>query len=54
MYRLLMISALLLLCLLCLPLFALADGTLNVFNYGEYIDKQVIDNFEKEFGVRIM
>ena len=48
-----LISALLLLCLLCLPLFALADGTLNVFNYGEYIDRQVIDNFEKEFGVRV-
>ena len=48
-----LISALLLICLVCLPLFALADGTLNVFNYGEYIDEQVIKNFEKEFGVRI-
>ncbi len=48
-----LISALLILCLVCLPLFALADGTLNVFNYGEYIDEQVIRNFEKEFGVRV-
>ena len=48
-----LISALLLICLVCLPLFALADGTLNVFNYGEYIDEQVIKNFEKEFGVRV-
>ena len=48
-----LISALLLICLVCLPLFALADGTLNVFNYGEYIDEQVIRNFEKEFGVRV-
>ena len=48
-----LISTLLILCLVCLPLFALADGTLNVFNYGEYIDEQVIRNFEKEFGVRV-
>ncbi|MBP5728702.1 MAG: ABC transporter substrate-binding protein [Clostridia bacterium] len=48
-----LISALLVICLVCLPLFALADGTLNVFNYGEYIDEQVIRNFEKEFGVRV-
>ena len=48
-----LISALLIICLVCLPLFALADGTLNVFNYGEYIDDEVIYNFEKEFGVRV-
>ena len=48
-----LISALLLICLLCAPLYSLADGTLNVFNYGEYIDDQVIYNFEKEFGVRV-
>ncbi|MER2056822.1 MAG: spermidine/putrescine ABC transporter substrate-binding protein, partial [Clostridia bacterium] len=46
-------AALLLICLLCLPLCSLADGTLNVFNYGEYIDEEVLYNFEKEFGVRI-
>ena len=33
--------------------FAAADGVLNVYNWGEYIDKQVITNFEKEFGVRV-
>ena len=48
-----LISALLLICLLALPLCSLADGTLNVFNYGEYIDEEVIYNFEKEFGVRV-
>ena len=48
-----LMSALLLICLLCLPLCAMADGTLNVFNYGEYIDEQVLYNFEKEFGVRV-
>ena len=48
-----LISALLLICLLCVPLCSLADGTLNVFNYGEYIDEEVIYNFEKEFGVRV-
>ena len=36
-----------------MPLCSLADGTLNVFNYGEYIDEEVIYNFEKEFGVRV-
>lgn len=48
-----LIASLLLICLACLPLFALADGTLNVFNYGEYIDEQVLKNFEKEFGVKV-
>ena len=33
--------------------FAMADGVLNVYNWGEYIDKQVITNFEKEYGVRV-
>ena len=48
-----LIAALLLVCLATLPLCALADGTLNVMNYGEYIDEQVIRNFEKEYGVKI-
>jgi spermidine/putrescine transport system substrate-binding protein/spermidine/putrescine transport system permease protein len=46
-------AALLLICLALLPVLALADGTLNVMNYGEYIDDQVVYDFEKEFGVRI-
>ncbi len=46
-------AVLLLICLALLPLCSLADGTLNVMNYGEYIDEQVIYDFEKEFGVRI-
>ncbi len=33
---------------------AMADnGVLNVYNWGEYIDKQVITNFEKAYDVRV-
>ena len=46
-------AVLLLVCLALLPALSLAEGTLNVMNYGEYIDEQVIYDFEKEFGVRI-
>ena len=48
-----LIAVLLLICLAALPALSLADGTLNVMNYGEYIDKKVLDSFEKEFGVKI-
>ena len=48
-----LIAALLLACLALLPVCSLADGTLNVLNYGEYIDEQVLHNFEKEYGVKI-
>ena len=48
-----LIAVLLLACLALLPVCSLADGTLNVLNYGEYIDDEVIYNFEKEFGVRV-
>ena len=48
-----LIAVLLLACLALLPVCSLADGTLNVFNYGEYIDEQVLYNFEKEFGVKV-
>ncbi len=44
---------LLALCLLPIPMAAMADGVLNVYNWGEYIDKQVITDFEKEYGVRV-
>ena len=45
---------LLLLCLTLLPLCAFgADNVLNVYNWGEYIDKQVITAFEKEYGVKV-
>ena len=50
--------------MLCLPLSlcltAQAEGTdafrgqvLNVYNWGEYIDKQVITDFEKAYGVKV-
>ena len=49
-----LISALLLICLPVLPLTSLAaDDVLNVYNWGEYIDKQVIYDFEKEFNCRV-
>ena len=45
---------LLLLCLMILPLSAFGDSNvLNVYNWGEYIDKQVITKFEKEYGVKV-
>ena len=45
---------LLLLCLTLLPLCAFGDSNvLNVYNWGEYIDKQVITDFEKEYGVKV-
>ena len=45
---------LLLLCLTLLPLYAFGDSNvLNVYNWGEYIDKQVITKFEKEYGVKV-
>ena len=48
------LTALLIMSLLAVPAMALADdGVLNVYNWGEYIDKQVIANFEKEFNVRV-
>lgn len=49
-----LISALLLIFLTVLPLASLAaDDVLNVYNWGEYIDKQVIYDFEKEFSCRV-
>ena len=49
-----LVVLLLAVCLLALSAAAFADnGVLNVYNWGEYIDKQVITNFEKEFGVRV-
>lgn len=49
-----LLCAVLLLCLTVLPLCASGDSNvLNVYNWGEYIDKQVITDFEKEYGVRV-
>ncbi len=31
----------------------LAEGTLNVYNWGEYIGENTIANFEKEFGIKV-
>ena len=48
-----LIAVLLLICLAVLPVCSLADGTLNVLNYGNYIDEEILRNFEKEFGVKV-
>ena len=48
-----LIASLLLICLALLPVCSLAAETLNIMNYGDYIDDQIIYDFEKEFGVRI-
>ncbi len=33
--------------------FAVADGVLNVYNWGEYIGEDTIANFEEEFGIDV-
>lgn len=49
-----MILVLMALCLMALPMMgAGAEEVLNVYNWGEYIDKQVITAFEKEYNVRV-
>ena len=30
------------------------NGTVSVYNWGEYIDKEVIDQFEKETGIKVV
>ena len=35
------------------PLTASAEGTLNVYNWAEYIGEETIANFEKEFGIKV-
>ena len=48
-----LLAALLIICLAILPVCTLAEGTLNVLNYGEYIDEQVWRNFAKEYDVKV-
>ena len=49
-----MMVVLMALCLLAVPMGAWADsGVLNVYNWGEYMDMQVIRDFEKEYNVRV-
>jgi len=35
------------------PIVASAEGTLNVYNWAEYIGEETIANFEKEFGIEV-
>lgn len=36
-----------------LPMTASAEGTLNVYNWAEYIGEETIANFEKEFDIKV-
>ena len=54
------LSAVLVLTLTVLPLLSFAEAeesfkgvTLNVYNWGEYIDEEVLRAFEKEYGCRV-
>ena len=40
-----------LLALLTTPAFA--EGTLNFYNWGDYIDRTVLEDFEKEYGIKV-
>ena len=41
------------LALLC-PALALAQETINVYNWGDYIDVEVLDQFEQETGIKVI
>ena len=45
--------ALVLTLVLLLPAFAFADGVVNVFNWDEYIDQEVIKQFTDETGIKV-
>ena len=47
-----MLSVLLLLVLL-LPASALADEVVNVFNWEDYIDESVLEQFTEETGIKV-
>lgn len=38
---------------LVLPVFALADGVVNVYNWEDYIDESVLEQFEQETGIHV-
>ena len=45
----------LVLCLILLcPALALAQETINVYNWGDYIDVEVLDQFEQETGIKVI
>lgn len=46
--------ALALLALVCCPLMTLAQETLHVYNWGDYIDEAVLDLFEAETGIEVI
>ena len=48
------ILALAVLALVCCPLLALAQETLSVYNWGDYIEPEVLDLFEEETGIKVI
>ena len=48
------ILALAVLALLCCPLLALANETIYVYNWGDYIDEAVLDMFTEETGIEVV
>lgn len=47
------LPTLLLALLLVLPALASAEGVLNFYNWGDYIDRTTLDDFEEEYGIRV-
>ena len=43
----------LLLAVLLLPVLAMADGVVNVYNWEDYIDESVLEQFEEETGIHV-
>lgn len=40
--------------MLCLPAFALAQEMISVYNWGDYIEQEVLDIFEQETGIKVI
>ena len=40
--------------LLCCPVLSLAQETISVYNWGDYIEPEVLDLFEEETGIKVI
>ena len=40
--------------LLCCPVLALAQETISVYNWGDYIEPEVLELFEQETGIKVI
>ncbi len=47
------VVSIVLLVMLLIPSFAMGEGSLTVFNWEDYIDESVIEQFEKETGINV-